>query len=455
MQIERPVDFTVLQRTGDTAILRAEGTADSDGSVETRLITSSGSAQPWEARGEAVDGRWSIAIPEIPLGGPYQLEVRRGCETARVEQILVGDLWVLAGQSNMQGVGDMKDVETPHPLIHVFEMKETWSLAEEPLHWLLESPCPVYWRGMEEAHQEAISLPRVRPEKGAGLGLAFAKELVEATGIPVGLIPCALGGSAIRQWDPAERVDVSISLYAAMLHRVWLAGGRVAGVLWYQGESECEPEQVAEYPDRLRALVEATRQDFSDANLPWCVVQIARVVMPWSITSWNAIQECLRHTEGAIPRLWMTPAVDLPLDDAIHIGTPGLKRLGRRLANLVRREVHGEIGIKCGPRPVSATIRRGRPDVIYVEYDEVNGGLHPRTHIGGFSLHRADGSAGADVYDASVDPDNPARVMVRATGPAGPDAQVAYGMGGNPYCNLVDELDMAAPAFAPMAILRV
>ena len=72
---------------------------------------------------------------ELPVGGPYQV--------GDAQNVLVGDLWILAGQSNMEGVGDLVNVEEPHPFVHSFQSREAWAPAEEPLHWLEESPRPI------------------------------------------------------------------------------------------------------------------------------------------------------------------------------------------------------------------------------------------------------------------------------------------------------------------------
>jgi sialate O-acetylesterase len=100
----------------------------------------------------------------------------------------------------------LRDVETPHPLVRNLEMSGVWRQAEEPLHWLPESPDPVHWWGMT-AEQRAEFIPTYRRDRdrGAGLGLPFAKHLVEATGVPVGLVPVAHGGTNMDQWDPAKR----------------------------------------------------------------------------------------------------------------------------------------------------------------------------------------------------------------------------------------------------------
>ena len=56
----------------------------------------------------------------------------------------VGDIWVLAGQSNMEGVGDLVDVTPPNPRVMLMGMDGRWGIAEEPLHWLVDSPDPVH-----------------------------------------------------------------------------------------------------------------------------------------------------------------------------------------------------------------------------------------------------------------------------------------------------------------------
>ncbi len=116
----------------------------------------------------------------VPTGGPFyanaKIKVAETERTATVGPLFVGDLWVLAGQSNMQGYGDLIDVTTPDPRVMALELDRTWVQAKEPLHWWLLDPVR----------------QKVHP-KGAGLGLSFAKTLVQHTKVPIGLLPCARG----------------------------------------------------------------------------------------------------------------------------------------------------------------------------------------------------------------------------------------------------------------------
>jgi hypothetical protein len=94
--------------------------------------------------GNLVDGK----LAGIPVGGPYTItcQVKANGKTANVtiNNVYVGDLWVLAGQSNMEGVGELIDVTSPYPGVMLLGMDGRWRQAEEPLHWLVDSPDPVH-----------------------------------------------------------------------------------------------------------------------------------------------------------------------------------------------------------------------------------------------------------------------------------------------------------------------
>jgi sialate O-acetylesterase len=143
-------------------------------------------------------------------------------------------------------------------------------------------------------------------------------------------------------------------------------------------------------------------------------------------------------------------AIDLDLDDVIHIGTPGLKRLGQRVARVADRTLFGNEKVDIGPQFKSAALER--PGLIRVTFSRVNGKLRPGEHIAGFSLQTADGKPGPSFYDTVVDPRQPDSVLCQFAGDLPSGAELWYGHGRNPYCNLTDEQDMAAPVFGPVPI---
>ncbi len=376
---------------------------------------------------------------ELATGGPY--------DVAGARNVLVGDLWVLAGQSNMEGVGDLRDVEAPSPFVRSYQSREQWAVAEEPLHWLGESPRLVHHKlwGRERVPDELD--PRdIGRTKGAGLGLAFAKRRHGQTGVPVGLIPSAHGGTSMQQWEPARKGEGGGSLYGATLKRFHGVGGRVAGILWYQGESDADPADVTRYKDRMTALVRAFREDFGQPALPFYIVQIGCFAVdetPGMVSGWNGIREAQRTWAATLPDTALVSAIDLELDDAIHIGTQGLKRLGKRLADVAA-------GLPA-PALREAALSADRQS-LHVTFDGIRGGLRAPGRPAGFSLRAADGQELVRAYKTTLEGD--AAILHLSEEPLPSDARLWYGYGLNPYCNIVDAEDAAVPAFGPVSIVK-
>jgi hypothetical protein len=374
----------------------------------------------------------------LAVGGPYAIE--------GAQNILVGDLWVLAGQSNMEGVGDLVDVETPSPYVRSFQSREEWSVAEEPLHWLGESPRAVHHR-LWGADGVPEGVPPRDPSrsKGAGLGLAFAKAYHAATGVPVGMIPSAHGGTSMDQWDPTRKAEGGASLYGATCARVAVNGGHVRGILWYQGESDCSPAGVEVYMAKMRRLIDAFRTDFGDPELPFYFVQLGVFACPASpdgIAGWNGIREQQRRLAATIPHTAMVSAIDLELDDLIHIGTSGLKRLGRRLAAVATG----------APTLDLKSVEWADPIHLRVTFSGVRGGLHAPGRPAGFALRDAAGNPIDLLYKITLEGDAAILHITDGHGPIPQGMHLYYGWGLNPYCNITDAEDMAVPAFGPIGV---
>lgn len=460
--------YGVYQRGPDgTAELKLTGVARGSGPVEARVLSSRRTVAgfDWKVVGKAAGGLFSGTLSGVPAGGEYTVELRlrdalgNVAERTEVEDILVGDLWILAGQSNMEGVGDLEDVEPPSPLVHNFTMSHRWELAVEPLHWLIDSPDPVHQGGQlngldEEGRRARRAQERAGRRKGAGLGLAFARELSARTGVPVGLISAAHGGTSMQQWSPGLKDQGGASLYGSMLKQVKNAGGKVKGVLWYQGESDANPEASQVFAQRFKELVAAFREDLKSPGLPFYYVQIGRFVREGSGSEpWNRVQDLQRTLEGEIPGTAVVPVIDLALDDLIHVGTPGLRRTGRRLAKIAHRELFGEKTLERGPRLVGAEVS---PDgrTVRVKYSNVNGRLLPVDRVEGFSIRKKDGTEIRTIYNVSVDRRSTSTVVLKLQNPLPDGAVLHYGHGLDPICNLVDAEDMAAPVFGPLELKR-
>ena len=376
---------------------------------------------------------------ELPVGGPYDI--------GGAHDLLVGDLWVLGGQSNMEGVGDLVDVEPPSPFVHSYQSREAWAVAEEPLHWLGESPRFVHHQlwGREAVPDEPDPRDPNR-NKGAGLGLAFGKAYHGLTGVPVGLIPSAHGGTSMEQWSPELKGARGGSLYGATLERVQDIGGAVRGILWYQGESDAYPGGASLYKDRMTRLLSAFRADFGQPDLPFYLVQIGCFVTAPNddgVLGWNGIREAQRTWAQTLPHVRLVSAIDLELDDPIHIGVHGLKRLGRRLASVAAGHPAPDLG--------GVTWDAGGA-CLRVTFDGVRGGLHAPGRPAGFSLRDVQGADIPRIYKATLDGDSVLLHVNIGDGPLPPECHLWYGYGLNPYCNVTDAEDQAIPAFGPVPI---
>ncbi len=455
------VDDQVFQRNAQgRADLTLAGTAAHNGNLEVR-VTRQNLAVPgldWQSAGSAKSGKWTAEVKGVPVGGPYRVELRvAGSDaTGAVENILVGDLWILAGQSNMEGVGNLSNVTPPHALVHSLDMMDHWLVAEEPLHNMQGA--------LDAIHQKRRKMParltgedlakfNAARKKGAGLGLPFAVEMVRLTGIPVGLIPCADGGTSMDEWSPELKSQGGDSLYGGTLRRFKLAGGHVAGILWYQGESDASAKAAPAYKEKFRTMINAFREDFSQPNLPFYWVQIGRFTIPENPDPWHKVQDDERTLESEMSHVGMVASIDSDLDDVIHAGTESQKHIGARLAKLACHElfpdVKGCLPFQRGPRPVSAVLVG---DVVKVKFSSVNGRLKSAGRIAGFTIHDASGVPQPRIYKARVDPDDPSSILLYFFGKPIPGMSVHYGYGKDPYCNVTDEADMAMPVFGPIPI---
>ncbi len=342
IKIKEPVESRVYQRGRDgraeiPVVTDVKG--DDIKSVTAEVRNNQGADEQVRFEGGKLIG--------VPAGGPYtvtvQVERNNSKQSESVHNIFVGDLWVLAGQSNMQGVADLIDVTPPNPLVMLLGMDGKWSNAEEPLHWMVDSPDPVHSGDPGTREKRSAEEHKTR-KKGAGLGLPFATAMVETTRVPVGLVACAHGGTSMAQWDPGKKDQEGKSLYGSMLRQVKLAGGKVKGVLWYQGESDANPDADKVYPKVFADFIAAVRSDFEQPELPFYFVQIGRVVRGGDPKDWNAVQDAERRLAERVPNTAVVASIDLEIDDGIHVGTQGQQRLGQRLARIAERELFGQVG---------------------------------------------------------------------------------------------------------------
>lgn len=159
------------------------------------------------------------------------------------------DAFVMMGQSNMAGRGSLADVP-PYP--------------EDGTLWMLR--CGL-WQPLSEPVNPDRRVVSVQGGHTSGVSLApaFASAYARATGRRVGLVPCAYGGSKLADWQEGQ----PLFDHAVAQTRLALRSARLMGILWHQGESDCEcPEDVDAYERRFESMLAAFRGALGYAYLP-------------------------------------------------------------------------------------------------------------------------------------------------------------------------------------------
>lgn len=447
----------VLQRrarNGASAVVT--GICESEGKVLATITKSSKPLPRWKRRvvGESKRGKFHIDLKAIPAGGPYRLRLEVGTETLTLRTFFVGDVWILAGQSNMEGYGNRDGASPTHPLVRAFTMRRVWRKAEDPLHVMGESPDYCHHLGTQLSEEAGEEIRRTT-RRGVGPGVFFGREMVRRSRVPQGLICTAHGGTSMAQWNP-DNTNPADLMYRSMLESARATGQPVAGILWYQGESDTWAKDVPLYTERMKSLVARTRRDLRQPALPWIMVQIGRVHRVEEPESWSSIQEQQRLLPSQIKNLEVVAAIDLALDDQVHVSSTAHPRLAMRLARVADRLVHRNKkelrppqlrAIHPARRPESDTIS-GIP-YVEVVFDHVVGGLKSAGEPYGFTLLEPDGKIWPLIFKTTLHGDR-VRLHMPQFPPEG--SRLSYGHGLHPICTITDGRDMALPVFAPRAI---
>lgn len=372
----------------------------------------------------AWNGTWRVDLAPLTAGGPFRLTAEGGGHLVDVDDVLVGDVWVCSGQSNMRF--DLEDSEngsvavagSANPMLRLCEV--SGASAEEPLEG---ASCD--WFASAPATSAGFS----------AVAWYFGDGLQRDLGVPIGLIEAAVGGTSIKTWmtnesllaDPAfapflEEKATSTSpneptaRYNGMIAP--LQPFAVRGVIWYQGEADASKWRL--YRKLFPAMIEHWRGDWGRGDFPFLFVQLASYGGPGS-GLWPNLRESQRLTLSE-PGTAMAVTMDVGEENEIH---PTRKRpVGQRLALAARAVALGEPLVYSGPR-----IRTARPlgSFALLRFDHVGSGLPaPGTTLPGFELagpNRVFFPAEAVVVND--------RVLV-ASAPVSYPAWVRYGWAGFP-----------------------
>ncbi|RXZ82645.1 sialate O-acetylesterase [Paenibacillaceae bacterium] len=462
MQIEGPIAHRVYQRNRSEKAdipYTLRMTEPLSGHVEVRLGAAGSNGEGTACRivGDIrhVD-EFEGVITGVPVGR-YSLQFRiidsvsGGLITqAIVEPVFVGDLWILAGQSNMQGCGTLVNVEESQEGVSCLYLDDRWGIAEDPLCWYYEAVDPVHWSLPVEQLKEAAIKERQTRTRGAGLSIPFGKELLRNTGVPVGLIVCAHGGTSMTQWDPDLLDQEGHSLYGSMVRRVRAAGGKVKGCIWYQGENDANSEHGPKYAQRMKRFLLRLREDLREPKLPFIYAQLS-IFHSWDkqYESWwdNVQHEQFRLEEELAPCALIATA-DASLCDPIHLDADSLKEIGKRFAWQALRIAHGTQHV-TGPRPCTFQWNADRTELT-IGLTGMNGSMQQVDRVFGFQMELAE--CIWKPVEARLSEERKA-IYLRFDETISVDAMLRYGAGYYPALNLRDDWGIPLPLFGPLYVV--
>ncbi|MBU1820603.1 MAG: sialate O-acetylesterase [Bacteroidetes bacterium] len=224
------------------------------------------------------------------------------------------DLILLIGQSNMAGRGKVDAISAPeNEKIWVMNAQNEWIMARDPLHF---------------------DKPGIA---GVGPGLAFAQRWLELSPkTTLGLIPCAVGGSGIDDWQPgAKHAQTGIYPYDAMLQRVREAQkqGRIRAILWHQGESDSSVEKSKVYEAKLTDFFARLRKDIGASNTPIIMGTLGDFFVNKNPNG-QAINAIIASYPQTHRHVYAVSSEGLAhKGDTTHFDTASARELGRRYAN--------------------------------------------------------------------------------------------------------------------------
>ena len=398
--------------------------------------------------GCAAKGKFSGIVSGVPVGGPYDFEFSIAAGSGKehkavtVKNILIGDVWILGGQSNMQGLGRMEHALPPDKHVRAYYMNNRWDVAQDPIHNLYQACAPVHG-GNPEA--KTVKNPAI----GVGPGVAFGHKMRKYTGVPQGLIACGHGGTSMEQWAPSKKKLGDHSLYGAAINRLKRLGGKISGIIWYQGCNEASPADCPLYTKRMQNLVSNFRKDAGNPDLPFVMVQLGRYSGDANCcsASWSSVREQQRTLPGKIRNLLTVPAIDLELDDPIHISGKSQHVLGKRLASAMTYLVSGG---KKGRAPSEFNSIKVVKDpvtnnaILIVSFKHVDRKLVAPVRPFGFSLLAGDSQL-KDIFKVVLKK-NEAMIYTSIYSTA--YYRLGYGYGLDPSCNIADESGWPLPAFS-------
>ncbi|GAA5121066.1 sialate O-acetylesterase [Luteolibacter yonseiensis] len=470
-------DGMVLQRDEPVNL---RGWADPGEEVVVRI----GGNEAGTARG-GDDRSWSVTLPGFPAGPVPEIKIS-GRNEIVLKDVLAGDVWVCSGQSNMEMSlaraedGPAEAAKADHPQIRLFRVNVLGKASgKQP-----GTDCRGKWA--------ACSPESVKNFSAAAY--YFGRDLHRETGVPIGLVLAAVGGTPAENWTPAAalKADPPLDLFRAYqqeyefrlnYHQTYLKGwekeaatarteGRpeprknpapkkweeveprfsslynnlihpitpqaVKGVFWYQGETNAQ--RAYQYRPLLARLITSWRSAWQKEDLPFVIAQLPNFQADRIIPgSWAELREAQARVAREVPHCALAVLIDTAVpSEELH---PVNKRdVGKRAALAALKTAYKRDVVSSGPTFAGAAFHDG---AATVEFQNIGDGLQAAAgeKISGFFL------AGEDrrFHPAEAVVEG-GRITVRSGLVPSPVA-VRYAWADSPICDLYNKNGLPAAPF--------
>lgn len=354
-------DNAVLQQKTKVPVW---GTTDSDAPVKVSIAGQQATATP-------KDGKWQVELEPLAAGGPHVLTITQGDAKVERKNILVGEVWLCGGQSNMQWALNQSEGGS-----------EAISASANDQLRLITVPRERDTKPRTTVNAQWVAAgPETTPGFSA-VGYFFGRDLQKKLGVPVGLISSNVGGTAAEEWISGRELAAnraldgtftpqggSSQLYNAMIAP--LAPYAIQGAIWYQGESNAG--RAFHYQTLLPAMIKSWRDTFHKPEMPFLMVQIApydkeRAYSPDTI--WAEIRDAQRTIVNADPKSALIVTIDVGDEQDIH---PRKKEpVGARLALAARGIAYGEDLEYSGPVYAKSSVDGNK---LRLSFTHLGGGL--------------------------------------------------------------------------------
>jgi sialate O-acetylesterase len=399
-------------------------------------------------------GLWEVKIGPFPANPVGQtMTIKTGSETKTISNLVIGDVWLASGQSNMEWPVSAASTHeavlksTRSPQVRCFNVVKHVSLTP-----------------MDTLRGKWFTADTDNVTFFTAVGYHFASMIEEKTKVPIGLLHSSWGGTRIESWissptlktnplytsmaDPVQPTQEDYKnptklsntiVYNAMIAP--LAKYPIRGALWYQGESNTE--KAAEYESLLGNLITDWRGHFGSATFPFYIVQLPGFYdsypEPQPTSNWATMRQSQKNASVKNPRTQIAVTLDLAEGRDIH--PRNKKDVGERLARIALKDVYQQKIVAHGPRVASHKIT---PELVTVTFTSEDGKLIDRDGgaVRGFALFNKEGKrAWVDGTIKGLTVEIPTTTVPEPT-------HVRYGFVDNPVADLTNGEGLPAEPFA-------